>query len=139
MGSSGKKKTTMAKRDRENRLRERRADKKAKKEARKQASSDNLDVGGGPAGTAEDGYLSDPNGEPASIPDAAEEAVRALGPDDPESADPREKEVALLRLRDAPDEALAVFEGKLQEDALDAGATEREIRDAQRTHPGHGA
>jgi hypothetical protein len=38
MASAGKKKTTMAKRDRENRLRERRAEKQAKKEARKLAS-----------------------------------------------------------------------------------------------------
>jgi hypothetical protein len=38
MSSAGKKKTTMAKRERENRLRERRAEKQAKKEARKLAS-----------------------------------------------------------------------------------------------------
>jgi hypothetical protein len=44
MGSSGKKKTTMAKLARENRLRERRLNKQAKKDARKQASSDHLDV-----------------------------------------------------------------------------------------------
>ncbi len=44
MGSSGKKKTTMAKLARENRLRERRSIKQAKKDARKQASSDRLDV-----------------------------------------------------------------------------------------------
>lgn len=37
MGSSGKKKTTMAKLARESRLRERRRDKQAKKDARKQA------------------------------------------------------------------------------------------------------
>ena len=53
--------------------------------------------------------------------------------------DPRDKEVALLRLRNAPDEELAVFERKLRDDALEAGATERELRDAQRNHPGHGA
>ncbi len=48
MGSSGKKKTTMAKLARENRLRERRLNKQARKDARKQASSeassDHLDV-----------------------------------------------------------------------------------------------
>jgi hypothetical protein len=44
--SSGKKKTTMAKRARENRLRERRLDKQAKKEARKQAPSDHLSLPG---------------------------------------------------------------------------------------------
>ena len=38
MASSSKKKTTMAKRDRENRLRERRAEKQAKKDARKLAA-----------------------------------------------------------------------------------------------------
>jgi hypothetical protein len=38
MASSGKKKTTMAKLNRERRLRERRLDKQAKKDARKQAS-----------------------------------------------------------------------------------------------------
>ena len=47
MASSGKKKTTMAKRARENRLRERRLNKQAKKEARKQAPSDHLDSPGG--------------------------------------------------------------------------------------------
>jgi len=40
MTSGGKKKTTWAKRDRENRLRERRAAKRAKKDARKLASQD---------------------------------------------------------------------------------------------------
>jgi hypothetical protein len=38
MASNGKKKTTMAKMNRENLVRERRADKQAKKEARKQAA-----------------------------------------------------------------------------------------------------
>ena len=47
MASSGNKKTTMAKRARENRLRERRLSKQAKKEARKQAPSDHLDSPGG--------------------------------------------------------------------------------------------
>ena len=39
MGSTGKKKTTMAKLARESRLRERRAEKEARKEARKQAAA----------------------------------------------------------------------------------------------------
>ena len=52
--------------------------------------------------------------------------------------DDRTKEVALRRLRFAKDEELAVFEGRLREDALRAGATEDEIREAQRTHPEHG-
>jgi hypothetical protein len=44
MGSSGKKKTTMAKLARENRLRERRLNKQAKKDARKQAPPADPDV-----------------------------------------------------------------------------------------------
>jgi len=40
MGSSGKRKTTMAKLARESRLRERRQEKQAKREARKLASTD---------------------------------------------------------------------------------------------------
>jgi len=40
MASNAKRKTTMAKLNRESRLRERRAEKKAKKDARKQAGAD---------------------------------------------------------------------------------------------------
>jgi hypothetical protein len=40
MGSNGKKKTTMAKLNRETRLRERRLEKQAKKDARKRRSAD---------------------------------------------------------------------------------------------------
>ena len=47
MASSGNKKTTMAKRARESRLRERRLSKQAKKEARRQASADQPDSQGG--------------------------------------------------------------------------------------------
>ena len=43
MASSGKTKTTMAKRTREAKLRERRLEKQAKKEARKLASADQAD------------------------------------------------------------------------------------------------
>jgi hypothetical protein len=43
MASSGKKKTTMAKLNRESRLRERRVIKQAKKDARKRASADGVD------------------------------------------------------------------------------------------------
>ncbi len=57
---------------------------------------------------------------------------------DPEPSDPEAKAAALRRLRFASDEELAVFEGKLREDALRAGATEQEVREAQRTHPEHG-
>lgn len=41
MASSGKKKTTMAKLNRESKMRERRLDKQARKDARKQAAADN--------------------------------------------------------------------------------------------------
>ena len=68
-----------------------------------------------------------------------EEAVRALLNVQPEPTDPRAKEAALMRLRDAADEELAVFEDKLREVAIQAGASEQEIRDAQRAHPEHGA
>jgi hypothetical protein len=66
MASSGKKKTTMAKRARENRLRERRAIKKAKKDARRQAPSDHLDSPDGAlnATTAEG---PEPSPEPAVL------------------------------------------------------------------------
>jgi hypothetical protein len=82
--------------------------------------------------------VSDLNDEPTAVP-RADRADHAPGRVDREPSDPRDKEVALLRLRDAPDEELAVFERKLRDDALEAGATEREMRDAQRNHPGHGA
>jgi hypothetical protein len=83
--------------------------------------------------------MSDRNDEQASAPGHTDEAVRAFRQVDPEPTDPRAKEVALRRLRDAPDEELAVFEGKLRDDALEAGATEREVRQAQRNHLEHGA
>ena len=87
---------------------------------------------------------SEPNDAPApapssGAPSSGDEVVRERGRVDRQRSDPREKEVALLRLRDASDEQLEVFEGKLQANALEAGATEREIRDAQRDHPGHTA
>ena len=46
MGSSGKRKTTMAKLNRERRLIERRHEKQAKKDARKRASADQPDPPG---------------------------------------------------------------------------------------------
>jgi len=157
MGSSGKKKTTMAKLARENRLRERRLNKKAKKDARKQAASDPLivqdettlastvhehplDLAPGDGGDPRrDGDISAPNDEQVSALGRTDEAVQAFRQADPEPTDPRDKEVALRRLRDAPDAELAVFEGELRDNALEAGATEREMREAQRNHPGHGA
>jgi hypothetical protein len=47
MGANGKKKTTMAKLDRERKMRERRMDKQARKDARKLAAAD-------PVGASED-------------------------------------------------------------------------------------
>jgi hypothetical protein len=63
MASSGKKKTTMAKLNRESRLRERRLDKQARKDARKHAAA------GGPDG---------PTGQTDELaqPDAAAELSR---------------------------------------------------------------
>lgn len=81
--------------------------------------------------------MSDPNDQQASAPGHTDESEPRRV--DPEPTDPRAKEAALRRLHDAPDEELAVFESQLQDDALKAGATEREMREAQRNHPEHGA
>jgi len=128
----------MAKLARENRLRERRVDKQARKDARKQAASDQRAAPEEtvPAGASEPGAsLAAPD-----IQDShSEEAVRAFSNVMAAPSDPRAKEAALMRLRESPDEELAVFEGRLREDALDAGADEQEMRQAQRDHPGHGA
>lgn len=69
MASSGKKKTTMAKLNRERKLRERRLDKKAKKDARKHASTYEQ--------AQSDDALSSGDGQ--SIPSGAEET--ALDPE----------------------------------------------------------
>jgi hypothetical protein len=58
MASSGKKKTTMAKLNRERRLRERRIDKQAKKDARKQASTDQPEQFGDALANADDQSIS---------------------------------------------------------------------------------
>ncbi len=138
MGSSGKKKTTMAKMARENKLRERRVNKQAKKDARKQAAADGLSepdavtppgIEEPAAGTAADGRAEAQVAEPED----------AIGDAGPEANDPRAKEVALTRLRESPDEELAVFADKLLDDARETGATEQELREAQRLHPGHEA
>ena len=130
MGSSGKKKTTMAKLARENRLRERRLNKQAKRDARRQAPADQMDTTAGSPGEAV--RLDTTAG-------SADEAVQAPQQAGSRPPDPRDKEVALLRLHESPDEVLAVFERKLRDDAFQAGATEQEMRQAQRDHPGHGA
>ncbi len=135
MGSSGKKKTTMAKMARENKLRERRAIKQAKKDARRSAAND-PSVSDELTQPADD----DPDAAATSDPGAeaqADEARDAFLDVGREPSDPRAKEVALTRLRDSPDAELAVFEDKLLDDARDAGASEQEVRDAQQHHPGH--
>ncbi len=138
MASGGKKKTTMAKRARENTLRERRVDKQAKKDARKQAAANRASAPQEtvPDVTPESAAAVEGRELPGSHSD---EAVRAFLNVDAAPSDPRAKEVALTRLRESSDEELAVFEDKLRDDALDAGASEREMRQAQRDHPGHGA
>jgi hypothetical protein len=66
-----------------------------------------------------------------------EEALSALLKLDPEPVDPRAKEAALRRLRDAREEELAVFADALRDDAVRAGASEQELRAAQTDHPEH--
>jgi hypothetical protein len=68
------------------------------------------------------------------IPLDPEDALRALLDAHPE-IDPKVKNAALKRLREASDGELAVFSDKLREDALRAGATEQETRKAERLHP----
>lgn len=140
MGSSGKKKTTMAKLARENRLRERRLNKQARKDAREdargQVAADRSASLGATSGVGEES-----SGEPheqAPPQDRPDEALYAPPNAETEPGDPRAKEAALIRLRNSGDDELAVFEGRLRDGALDAGATEQEIREAQRHHPGHG-
>jgi hypothetical protein len=53
MASKGKKKTTMAKLNREAKLRERRLDKQARKDARKREAAEHRDAPGDPAFEAE--------------------------------------------------------------------------------------
>jgi hypothetical protein len=59
-----------------------------------------------------------------------EDALRALMGVDPEA-----KDAALKRLQNAPIEEMDVFGHALREDALQAGATEQEIRDAEALPP----
>ena len=61
MASSGKKKTTMAKLNREAKVREKRMDKQARKDARKYAAANGTTVG--------DDTLASPDGEPAEADD----------------------------------------------------------------------
>jgi hypothetical protein len=173
MASSGKKKTTMAKLARENKLRERRLNKQARKDAR-MASAERLDSpaeglnattaeGAQPAPEQADLDQVEERSTPTSrAPDhdmATENAIKHLFPKEaadavelepkqerkPASAaeiavkaDAGDKDFSLRRLREAPDEELALFEDRLRQDALAAGATEQELREAQAGQPGHG-
>ena len=139
MASSGKKKTTMAKLARETRLRERRLNKQARKDARKQASSEQVDFVDSPSGA--------PNASPAAVEPVGADTVGLEATQEREPVDEAERAVeadasvkdsSLRRLREAPDELLALFEGRLRQDALAAGASEQELREAQSEHPEHG-
>jgi len=49
-----------------------------------------------------------------------------------QTAEERIKHDALVRLREATPKEMAVFADKLRREAVDAGATESDIRDAER-------
>jgi hypothetical protein len=68
MASSGKKKTTMAKLNRERKLRERRIDKQAKKDARKQAAAHQSNQSGGVVTSDDDPSIRSGTGSPALSP-----------------------------------------------------------------------
>ena len=68
MASRGKKKTTMAKLNRERKLRERRIDKQAKKDARKQASTDQPVAIGDVATEGDDQLIPSGTRQPAPDP-----------------------------------------------------------------------
>ncbi len=87
MGSSGKKKTTMAKLAREHRLRERRLNKQAKKDARKQTPTDHLDAQEGPS-NAWTTQSTSPDLTPAALGPAVQPSELADHEDAPEEAAP---------------------------------------------------
>jgi hypothetical protein len=68
MASSGKKKTTMGKLNRERKLRERRLDKQAKKDARKQASADQQGQSGDALTGGDEPSIPARTGQPALDP-----------------------------------------------------------------------
>ncbi len=82
---------------------------------------------------AEDAVTLEPKQEPEPA-DAPERPVKA----GPEQRDASAKDYALRRLRESPDDELALFADRLRRNALAVGATEQELRDAQSGHPGHG-
>ena len=75
--------------------------------------------------------------EPEQEHKRAGEAEGAV-PSAAQQRDAGAKDFALRRLRESPDEELARFEGSLRQDALAAGASEQELREAQSRHPEHG-
>jgi hypothetical protein len=79
--------------------------------------------------------MTDPHDERFKIEGDPEDALRGLLAVDPESIDPEAKDAALKRLQNAPIEEMDVFGHALREDALQAGATEQEIRDAEALPP----
>lgn len=76
MASSGKKKTTMAKLNRESKLRERRQDKAARKDARKRAAAENPE-----------GIYDEVTGALLTGAELAERALALENGDDPEALD----------------------------------------------------
>jgi hypothetical protein len=88
--------------------------------------------------TDKDLNVDPPEARAASAQDGgpADEAERAVKTN-PSRRGASAKDSALGRLREAPDEELALFEDSLRQSALAAGATERELREAQSGHPGH--
>lgn len=122
MGSSGKKKTTMAKLARENRLRERRLIKQAKKDARKHASA-----------SEQSGYAD----VDAEAPDVDAQAPQGAEPRADDVAVPQD--VAVLTVRDLAGEQPAALEAAPSQDAPEGGEAEYAPRDAQRDHAEHRA
>jgi hypothetical protein len=72
MASSSKKRTTMAKLARENKLRERRAEKQARREARKYGAPETAPDGEGDPGAQPDGDLVTPEPAPEAVPGQTE-------------------------------------------------------------------
>ncbi len=111
MGSSGKKKTTMAKLARENRLRERRLIKQAKKDARKHASA-----------SEQPGYAH----VDADALDVDAEAPQGTEPRTDDGAVP--DDVAVLAVRDVAGEQPAALEAAPSQDAPEAAHLETPLR-----------
>jgi hypothetical protein len=96
MASGGNRKTTMAKRDRENKLRERRAHKKAKKEARKLEPQT-------PYGPAEMGASEHAvDGDAPPISDAMREQLAELVARAQDASPARAEDASPARVEDAP-------------------------------------